>query len=148
MTRDLADTVKALAQKAIRDSGREYTAYAINIVEVFEPAIRELIAQEREVCAKIGHTTAFEFLDMHRNQRQYSWHDVEDALTAGSKAIRARGDKSLAEHDAKIRREAYLRCADDLSSLQIFKEFKSLHELRNKWANEPLSGGKADGGGK
>jgi hypothetical protein len=94
MTRDLADTVKGLAEKAWQECHNHAWWDADTIAAVFEPAIRELIAQEREECAKIGHKTAFEFLGMHRNQRQYSWHDVEDALTEGHKAICARGGKA------------------------------------------------------
>jgi len=61
MTRDLADTVKALSEKAARNLGcspdPSPDLFAMDvqaIAAVLEPAIRELIAQEREACAKVA----------------------------------------------------------------------------------------------
>ena len=56
--------------------------------------------------------------------------------------------KALAkEHDAKIRREAYLRCASVAQTLAIqgYKP-EQIYDAISKLANEPPSGGKADGG--
>ena len=50
-----------------------------------EADVRRL-ALERAAC--VGHQTAFEFLGMDKAQRMYSWHDVDDALTEATKAIR------------------------------------------------------------
>lgn len=47
-----------------------------------------------ENAARIGHRTAFEFLGMHEDQRTYTWHEVEDALTKGTEAIRALAEKA------------------------------------------------------
>lgn len=52
-------------------------------------AERQVRSEAVRECAKVGHKVAFEYLDMQRNQREYSWHDVEDALTKGSQAILA-----------------------------------------------------------
>jgi hypothetical protein len=48
----------------------------------------------------------------------------------------------IKEHDAKIRREAYLRCAEYNED-----RYGEGSQFR-KWANEPPSGGKAGGGGE
>lgn len=58
-----------------------------------------------EAAAKKGHMAAFNFLGMDKTQRAYSWHDVEDALTEGSAAIRALSTRPdlLARHDAELK---------------------------------------------
>jgi hypothetical protein len=50
-----------------------------------------------------------------------------------------RATQLIAAHDAKIRREAYLRCADAIASYSAFGQSGIASEFR-KWSNE------ADGG--
>jgi len=48
-----------------------------------------------EKAGQVGHRVAFEYLDMHRTQRTYDWHEVEDALTAATEAIRSLAGSSV-----------------------------------------------------
>ena len=56
---------------------------------------RQVRLETLEKAAKLGHRVAFEFLGMHREQRTYSWHDVEDALTKAAEAIRASAEAGV-----------------------------------------------------
>jgi hypothetical protein len=47
---------------------------------------------------------------------------------------------------ARIRQEAYLRCADSIYKLASYKKGAHIIDEFRKWAKEPPSGGKADGG--
>jgi hypothetical protein len=64
----------------------------------------------------------------------------EGHLVTDEKIPVIHGAAELAEHDAKIRREVYLRCAEYNED-----RYGEGSQFR-KWANEPPSGGKADRG--
>jgi len=106
VTRDLADTVKALrykldeaiagygeiadAMNGLHHSISDYFS-AIHIVEkimpIIEPAIRDLIAKEREECAQLV------------SEQKSPYHDwgggsFNSAMQHAAKLIRARGGKS------------------------------------------------------
>ena len=68
---------------------RPAVASAVSKLLVENEKLREEREGLLEKAAKLGHQTAFEYLDMHRTQKMYGWHDVEDALSKGSKAILA-----------------------------------------------------------
>jgi hypothetical protein len=84
MTLDLADTVKGLAEKAVYLALNNGDHIVETIAHVLEPAIRELIAKEREACAKIVKQLFDE------GQMDSGRIPLSNAL----KAIRARGGKS------------------------------------------------------
>jgi hypothetical protein len=101
MTRDLADTVKALAEKLevaidqFIDSEEVRTGHGIPlggddivtiIMPAIEPAIRELIAQEREACAKV--------CDSYMNDNTPVRLRPIPLLRELAKLIRTRGGKS------------------------------------------------------
>jgi hypothetical protein len=95
MTRDLADTVKGLREKLaaaiIETSGKRVAMVDHDrdvILDAIEPAIRELIAQEREACAKVA--------DKEAARHNVEGGDIFSLQLAESIAedIRARGGKS------------------------------------------------------
>jgi hypothetical protein len=94
MTRDLADTVKGLAGKCAQDyfsDGAQAELFETYVIAVFEPAIRELIVEECEACAKVAYSTPFrchatDDVDFHSGCVQTRDRIVD--------AIRARGGKS------------------------------------------------------
>lgn len=116
----------------------------------------ELLDEQRSIWGK-GTYSAIEILDAVekdlRADKEFSGCSEGPDLI---EAIRESGGTGHTEapqqreHDAKIRREAYLRC---LAQVELAEEsdggsfLEPLISNFRKWANEPPSGGKADGGG-
>jgi len=96
MTRDLADIVKGLAEKAAATAHKSFTgsewAVAQDVAAVFEPAIRDLIAQEREACAK-HEPDIVESNDETLLSCSCGWI-IDDRKISWADHIRARGGKA------------------------------------------------------
>jgi nitrogen fixation/metabolism regulation signal transduction histidine kinase len=89
MTRDLTDTVKALSEKAAIEAHKHWSRTKLSevIAAVFEPAIRELIAEENEACAKLLYEQKSPYHD-------WGGESFNSAMQHAAQLIRARGGKA------------------------------------------------------
>ena len=64
------------------------------VVAYVDAMIAQARAEERERSIKIMRETTAKTLNLHYEQRAYSWHEIQDTMSECDKAIRARKDST------------------------------------------------------
>jgi hypothetical protein len=120
MTRDLADTVKALSEQIARATLPAVTPAACGLIEqVIEPAIRDLIAQatadaleaagdEINQCLQIIVTNAGNWYD-DSSERENAYGHITQAASRAARAIPADIAAKAKEREEQIEKAAFLK---------------------------------------